>query len=127
LDGQSMGCAIFPIEPRLLGQLDRATVCRQSNRCWAIAIGAFGLVPFDQAAARHRLKATALPCGSTGLSAIGDCPLVYSRRERPSDTYQSLSYYLPWTLSAEGSGFYEPSKAAAVNLVCALCSFEAPN
>jgi hypothetical protein len=91
------------------------------------AVGAFVLLTLGEAAgqqlsedptsvceraARQAERDWHLPQGV--LAAIG---LVESGRRAPAGTFPII---WPWTINAEGQGFYQPSRAAAVGMVRAL-------
>lgn len=92
-----------------------------------VAVLVFGLLTPDQAAGQQRSEDATLACGRaaaqaerawhipTGLlAAIG---MIESGRRAPAEAFPII---WPWTINAEGRGFYLPSKAAAVGMVRAL-------
>src|SRR4051794_874296 len=109
-------------------QPQRATVrLRRQLSALAISICAFVCVPSDHAAGQQLSYDMTVACGRaaaraerdwhlpTGLlAAIG---MVESGRRAPAGGYPVI---WPWTINAEGRGFYLPSKAAAVGMVRSL-------
>jgi hypothetical protein len=103
-------------------------VCRPTHaRALAVAICALALMALDRAFAQHPSEDATLACGRavtqaerdwqipTGLlAAIG---AVESGRRTSTGTFPVI---WPWTITAEGSGFYLPSKAAAVGMARTL-------
>jgi hypothetical protein len=101
-------------------------VC-QRRHAWALAICALALVAFDQASAQQPSEDATLACGRAATQAERDWRIptgllaaigtVESGRRASTGMFPMI---WPWTINAEGRGFYQPSKAAAVGMVSAL-------
>ena len=92
-----------------------------------IAVGVFALSLLGEATGSQRYDDPASTCASAARQTEGDwnlpegllaaIGLVESGRRVPAGAYPII---WPWTINAEGQGYYQPSKAAAVGLVRAL-------
>jgi hypothetical protein len=93
----------------------------------AIAVGTLALVNLGEAAGQQPYDGASSVCESAAgqaerewrlpqglLAAIG---VVESGRRAPTGMFPII---WPWTLNAEGQGYYQPSKAAAVGMVRSL-------
>jgi hypothetical protein len=113
--------AATPLRVTQVRPLHSASVCCRS---WGIAVCAFALVTPHQAPAQQASDDATVACGRAATQAEHDWRLpislltaigiVESGRRRPT---ASLPIIWPWTINAEGRGFYLQSKAAAVNMV----------
>jgi hypothetical protein len=96
-------------------------------RALAIAICALALMALDQAPAQQPSEDATLACRKAATQAERDWRLpvglltaigtIESGRRAPTGMFPII---WPWTINAEGRGFYQPSKAAAVDMVRAL-------
>jgi hypothetical protein len=96
-------------------------------RALAIAICALALTTLDQAPAQQPSADATLACWKAATQAERDWRLptgllaaigtVESGRRASTGMFPII---WPWTINAEGRGFYQPSKAAAVGMVRAL-------
>lgn len=92
-----------------------------------IAVCIFVCVLLDQAVGQQSSENTTVACGAAAAQAERDWRLptgllaaigiVESGRRGPAGTFSMI---WPWTINAEGSGFYQPSKFAAVGMVRSL-------
>jgi len=105
----------------------RTVSLRRQARAVAIAVCAFVFATLNQAAGQPPPEDATLACERAALLAERDWHLpagllaavgiVESGRRAPAGMFPII---WPWTINAEGRGFYQPSKAAAVGMVRAL-------
>jgi hypothetical protein len=118
----------FRLKPQQVRPPHRAGVCRgKQARTLAIAICAFVFVTLDQAAGQQPSEDATQACGMAAARAERDWQLptgllaavgiVESGRRAPTGVGPII---WPWTINAEGRGFYQPTKAAAVGMVRSL-------
>jgi hypothetical protein len=103
-------------------------VCRcRHTRAVVAAICALSISALDEVSAQQPSEDESLACGRAATQAERDWRLptgllaaigaVESGRRAPTGKFPII---WPWTINAEGRGFYQPSKAAAVGMVRVL-------
>src|ERR1700688_1153670 len=118
----------FRLKPQQVRPPHRAGRCRgKQARTLAIAICAFVLVTLDRAAGQQSPEDPTQACGMAAARAERDWQLptgllaavgiVESGRRAPTGVGPII---WPWTINAEGRGFYQPTKTAAVGMVRSL-------
>jgi hypothetical protein len=103
------------------------TVSLRRRQVRAVVVCAFVFVTLHRAAGQPSPEDATLACERAALRAERDWHLppgllaaigiVESGRRAPAGMFPII---WPWTINAEGRGFYQPSKAAAVGMVRAL-------
>src|SRR3954451_1852809 len=100
---------------------------RRRMKALAVAVGAFACLTLDRAAGQPLAEDATVACGRAAAQAERDWHLpagllaaigmVESGRRAPAGMFPVI---WPWTINAEGRGYYQPSKASAVGMVRSL-------